>query len=177
MNDKRIVYGLLGGAAVLVGAALISHYFQDKEGDKLGAEIDSLGTLTRDASGHIEFEQFIKIFEISSAHAKSEFSEKKKTFISQRREVIKNNDEYKKIVIQMTQEEEQIINAKLQEIMEKLNITEQEFQSNAMYHAQDHMKQMRMMQIQKNQQSATTGQVLTRQKVFETFKVQQEIQM
>ena len=61
--------------------------------------------------------------------------------------MIKNNDEYKKIVIQMTQEEEQIINAKLQEIMEKLNITEQEFQSNAMYHAQDHMKQMRMMQI------------------------------
>jgi len=72
----------------------------------------------------------------------------------------------------MTQEEEQIINSKLQEIMEKLNIDESEFQKNAIYHAQDHAKQMRMMQIQKNQQTASSGDVLSREKVFETFKVQ-----
>ena len=77
----------------------------------------------------------------------------------------------------MTQEEEQIINSKLQEIMEKLSIDEQEFQKNAIFHAQDHNKQMRMMQIQKNQQSATSGSVLSRAKVFETFKAQQDIQM
>ena len=77
----------------------------------------------------------------------------------------------------MTQEEEQIINNKLQEIMERLQIDEQEFQKNAIHHAQDPTKQMRMMQIQKNQQSATSGAVLERDKVFETFKAQQEIQM
>ena len=137
LQDKRVIYGLLGGAAVLVGAALISHYFQDKvaDSDPMDAELEQLAPLARDSTGHIEFEQFIKIFEISSLHAKSEFAEKKKAFIKERREVISDKDAYKKIVIRMTQEEEQIINNKLQEIMEKLNINEQEFQKNAIYHA------------------------------------------
>ena len=63
------------------------------------------------------------------------------------------------------------------DFMERFNIDEAEFQKNAIYHAQDHSKQMRMMQIQKNQQTASDGQVLSRAKVFETFKAQQEIQM
>ena len=91
--------------------------------------------------------------------------------------MINDKDEYKKIVIKMTQEEEQIINTKLQEIMERLQIDEAEFQKNAMYHAQDPGKQMRMMLIQKNQQSATSGTVLSKEKVFETFQAQQDIQM
>lgn len=62
----------------------------------------------------------------------------------------------------MTQDEEQIINSKLNEIMEKLNIDEQEFQKNAIYHSQEPNKQMRMMQVQKNQQSASGGTVLSR---------------
>ena len=79
LKDKRVVYGLLGGAAVLIGAAVISHYFSgEKESNQLDIEIDKLGLLQRDASNHIEFEQFIKIFEISSMHAKTEFSERKK---------------------------------------------------------------------------------------------------
>lgn len=91
--------------------------------------------------------------------------------------MINDKEEYKKIVIRMTQEEEQIINNKLQEIMERLSIDEAEFQKNAMYHAQDPSKQMRMMQIQKNQQSATSGAVLSKEKVFATFQAQQDIQM
>lgn len=49
--------------------------------------------------------------------------------------MINDKEEYKKIVIRMTQEEEQIINNKLQEIMERLSIDEAEFQKNAMHHA------------------------------------------
>lgn len=127
LQDKRVVYGLLGGAAVLVGAALISHFMQDKETNQIDDELEKLGVLSRDNSGHIEFEQFIKIFEISSLHAKQEFSDKKKGYIAERRQMINDKDAYKKIVIRMTQDEEQIINTKLQDIMEKLNITEQEF--------------------------------------------------
>lgn len=91
--------------------------------------------------------------------------------------MINNKEAYEKIVIQMTQEEEEIINSKLNEIMERLQINNEEFQQNALYHAQDPGKQMRMMQIQKNQQSATSGTVLSKEKVFETFKAQQDIQM
>ena len=34
-----------------------------------------------------------------------------------------------------------------------------------------------MMQVQKNQQTASSGAVLSRQEVFKTFKAQQDIQM
>ena len=81
LKDKRVVYGLLAGAAVVVGAAVLSHMFSKSDDDddgKLSAAIDGLGSLQRDASNHIEFDQFIKIFEISSMYAKKEFSEKKK---------------------------------------------------------------------------------------------------
>lgn len=82
MQDKRVMYGLLGGAAVLVGAALISHYLSQKEPDAFNEDVDGLGPLQRDGTGHIEFEQFIKIFEISANHAKMEFADKKKDFIA-----------------------------------------------------------------------------------------------
>ena len=85
MQDKRVIYSLVGGAAVLVGAALLTHYLSQKEPNPIDDEIDSLGNLQRDATGHIEFEQFIKIFEISANHAKSEFSAQKKDFIAKRR--------------------------------------------------------------------------------------------
>lgn len=82
LKDKRVVYGILAGAAVLVGAAVASHYFSKAgDDDKLEQEIEKLGSLQRDNSNHIEFDQFIKIFEISSQHAKTEFSEKKKSYI------------------------------------------------------------------------------------------------
>lgn len=40
----------------------------------------------------------------------------------------------------MTQEEEKIIESQMMEIINKLGITEQEFQQNAMHHGQDQMK-------------------------------------
>ena len=79
--------------------------------------------------------------------------------------------------MKMTQEEEQIINSKLQAVLEQMQIDEAEFQKNAIYHSQDYNKQMEMMKIQKNAQSATGGEVLSREKTIETFKIQQDIQM
>ena len=46
-----------------------------------------------------------------------------------------------------------------------------------MYHAQDKHKQVRMMQIQKRQQSNSIGRVLSRDKAIETYKIQQDIQL
>ena len=74
VKDKRVVYGLLAGAAILVGAYLY-HKLGSSEAETEAA--DSIGPLRRDQSGYIEFEQFIQIFEVSSAQAKVQFAKKK----------------------------------------------------------------------------------------------------
>ena len=49
--------------------------------------------------------------------------------IAERREAFKNKDDkrYEEIVMQMTQEEEMLVQKKLMDIIGKLGITEQEF--------------------------------------------------
>ena len=42
----------------------------------------------------------------------------------------------------MTQEEEMLIQSKLQEIIEKIGLNEQDFQKNVAYHGQDQYKGM-----------------------------------
>lgn len=115
-----MTYGLLAGAALIVGGLIYYYGTSDKiEQEAVDPIIDGLkklGQLKRDHEGYIDFEQFCKIFEISSLAAKEEFAAKKKTYVQQRREIINNKDAYKKLVIQMTQEEEKIINEKLGEI-------------------------------------------------------------
>ena len=81
--------------------------------------------------------------------------------------------------MEMTQQEEMLIQTKLMEIIEKIGLSEQEFQRNTMYHGQDQTKGMQIMQMQ--QQTANSGcddhALLTKEQVMATFKVQQEIQM
>ena len=60
-----------------------------------------LGDLKRDASGHIDFEQFMQIFEISAVAAKTELASRKKQMVRDRRAAINDKDEYKKLVNQM----------------------------------------------------------------------------
>lgn len=47
--------------------------------------------------------------------------------------------------MKMTQEEEQLVQAKLSEILEKLGISEQEFQMATMHHGSDREKGMQIM--------------------------------
>jgi hypothetical protein len=79
----------------------------------------------------------------------------------------------------MTQKEEMLIQNKLMDIIEKLGISEQDFQRNTMYHGQDQAKGMQIMQMQ--QQTANSGgdemPLLSKEEVMATFKIQQEIQM
>ena len=53
-----------------------------------------------------------------------------------------------------------------------IGIDELEFQKNTVYHSQDRLKVMAMMQIQKNAASEKPVKLLSRQVVFDTFKVQ-----
>jgi hypothetical protein len=41
----------------------------------------------------IEFQQFLKIFEICSFYGKSQFAKEKKEFLRQRRQALENKDE------------------------------------------------------------------------------------
>lgn len=73
-----------------------------------------------------------------------------------------------------------LIQSKMFEILEKVGISEQEFQKNAVFHGQDQYKSMQIMQMQQstganvNEDAAPT---LSRKDTIKTFEVQQEIQM
>lgn len=57
LKDKRVVYGLIGGAAVLIGAAVLSHYMGGEDsGNKIDDDIAQLGPLQKDGQGHIDFD-------------------------------------------------------------------------------------------------------------------------
>ena len=149
-KDKKVMYALIGGATLLVGAALIAHMSSEAvEENPIDDDLDKLGPITREEDGrHLDFEYFIKVFELSTTYAKMKFSSKKKEYVSKRREAINDDEEYRKVVMEMTQEEEKVIESQMMDIINKLGITEQEFQQNAMHHSQDRMKQMRMMEVQ-----------------------------
>ena len=151
--DIKVKYALLAGAAV-VGSAIAYHFLsnstEEATDDGLDADLDQLGALELDAEGRIDFAQFLKIFQICSFYGKSQFLVRKKELIVKRREALKNNDTqlYEQTVMQMTQEEEMLVQTKLNQIIDKLGISEEDFQRSVMYHGQDQKKGMQIMQMQ-----------------------------
>lgn len=105
--DKKVLYALLGGAAVAV-AAIVYSMSKDGESDEPTADdiIEQLGPVKRDANGMLEFDYFLKIFQICTVYGKTQFGERKKEMIAQRRVALKDGDDkkYEEIVMQMTQE-------------------------------------------------------------------------
>ena len=65
-----------------------------------------------------------------------------------------------------------LIQSKLQEIIEKIGLTEMDFQRNVQYHGQDQNKGMQIMQMQ--QQAANTGGddvvLLSKEEAIAAFK-------
>ena len=155
--DKKVLYALIGGVAV-VGAAIAYHFMAKGESaeDTLDDDLDELGSLELDENGRIKFEQFLKIFQICSFYGKTQFAERKKQLIAQRREALKAGDEkkYEEIVMNTVQEEEMLVQTKLMQIIDRLGISEQEFQMNTMYHGQDQRKGMQLMQMQQQTAAA-----------------------
>lgn len=96
--SKNVKYALIGGAAVVL-AAISYHYMTNKASDTVEADIDEdldkLGPLKRDANEMIDFDYFIKIFQISSFYAKNQFAKKKKEFVANRRQAARDNDDKK----------------------------------------------------------------------------------
>ena len=179
--DKKVLYALLGGAAVAVAAIAYSmSQGSSDEGPTTDDILDQLGPVERDATGMLEFEYFLKIFQICTVYGKTQFNERKREMITQRRAALKDGDDkkYEEIVMQMTQEQEQLVQSKLFEIIELIGVSEQEFHRNTMHHGQDPNKGMQIMQVQQAAESSgNSDPPLTKQKTMETFKLQQQIQM
>lgn len=116
-----------------------------------------------------------------SFYGKTHFHERKRELIAERRAALKNNDDkaYEEAVFKMTQEEEQLVQQKLNKILEKLGVSEQDFQRSTMMHGRDQQKSMMLMQMQQQTQGAATSDAapLSREKTMSTFKAQLEIQM
>ena len=55
--------------------------------------------------------------------------------------------------MKMVQEEEMLIQSKMFEILQKLGISEMEYQKNAQYHGSDQMKSMQIVQMQQQTQT------------------------
>lgn len=100
-----------------------------------------------DESGMIKFDYFLKIFQMCAFYGKTQFHIQKKDFIRSRRQALAANDDkkYEEIVMNMTQQEEMLVQNKLMQIIEQIGISEQEFQKNVMFHGQDQMKGMQIM--------------------------------
>lgn len=146
------MYALIGGVAV-VGAAVAYHLASksaEEADDGIDDDLEQLGPPEMEGNGMLKFEYFLKIFQICSFYGKNQFNIKKKEYIRQRREALAEGDDkkYEQIVMEMTQQEEMLIQTKLMEIIEKIGLSEQEFQRNTMYHGQDQMKGMQIMQMQ-----------------------------
>ena len=83
--DKKVLYALIGGAAV-IGAGAAYYFLSQAETssteDALDDDLDQLGALELDDNGRIEFDQFLKIFQICSFYGKTQFAERKKQMIN-----------------------------------------------------------------------------------------------
>ena len=66
-----------------------------------------------------------------------------------------------------------LVQSKLNEILVKLGISEEEFQKTTMFHGQDQRKGMQIMQMQQQTQAASSddnSKPLTKQETIKTFK-------
>lgn len=140
MNDKKTWLAVgLSAAALLVGYIAYKTATSDDDGtdagvgsitadnidDKIQEAIDELGSITReDNSEYLDFDYFLKIFEISQMFARMSYASEKVDKLEERRNALKSGDEklYEQIALEMMQAEEQLTNDKLVDILDRLSI-------------------------------------------------------
>jgi len=125
----------LGAAAALIGTAVVFHLVSSKEEagssglSQALAEIAALGEPRREANGLLAFEYYKNVFFIIMKHARLSFADEKQKILKQRRELLKakKTGEYRALVSDMIQKEERVGTDLLQEAMEHIGLSEQEF--------------------------------------------------
>ncbi len=133
-QNKSLLIGLAAAAVFVVGG-LAFHMISSKseeaasQASKVLEEIDALGPPKKEMNGLLSFGYYKEVFFIIQKHAKAKFATEKADLLSRRRQLLKANkmNEYKTLVKEMIQKEEQMCGDLLQDAMDHIGLNEQEF--------------------------------------------------
>jgi len=153
--EKKLPY-ILGALAGIVGGALLYHYISSGESEEeekfaeLYNELNEMGTVSKDASGMVVLEDFLKIFKTVTKHSKKEITKFKTKNNEDRRKHLKNGDEdeYREWIKKQITQEETIYQEVATEVLNHLGIEEQEFMMAQNMHAMNPQFQKVMMEMQ-----------------------------
>jgi hypothetical protein len=147
---------IIAGVGAVVGGALLFHYLTgaDEEGeskyDELHSDLEEVGQVSKDASGMVKFDDFLKIFKLVTKHSKKQITKFKKDNNEKRRKFLKEGDEdaYKDCIRKQISQEENIYQEVATEVLSYLDIEEQEFMMAQNMHAMNPAFQKVMMEMQ-----------------------------
>ena len=135
--------------AIIIGVSLVAlvlyRLYKGAAGanaTKTGVEA-SIGPISWDTNGRMDFDSFFKIMQLSFTHGKSRFAKKRKELVAKRRRLLKDNDmkKYEQYVLLIDKVEQNHISAVLmQEICLQHKISDSELQQSLWHHTQDHDK-------------------------------------
>ena len=122
------------GAGAVVASALVYHLLTSGSDDsnssnKMIEEIEALGPVQKEKNGIVKFQFYKDVFTIVGRHGRTKFAKEKKEMVANRRKALKDGDmaKYTEIVKDIIQKEEMQMGDLMQEVMDHLNISEQEF--------------------------------------------------
>ena len=161
----------------MVAGAVIMHLINSKgeeaaqQVSKVLEEIDALGAPKKEMNGLLSFPYYKDVFFIIQKHAKGRFAVEKAELMKKRRQLLKSNSmtEYKEIVKEMIQKEEQLCGDLLQDAMDHIGLNEQEFMQMHQIYMQNPQTQQILMQAQFAPAPGAGAPKLTRQKTKEIF--------
>jgi hypothetical protein len=104
MENKKVVYGVIGGVTLLASAGIIYYMWNRAEkvavDDGLSDEdrkcveaIKKLGPVRKDKNGNLDFEYLLQFCEVVGMHAKAKQEIQKRDIVERRRQALKENDE------------------------------------------------------------------------------------
>jgi len=162
-----------------VGAALLYHYFSNKETEdeeekfsELHSELADMGAVNRDASGMVTLQDFLKIFKVVTKHSKKQITKFKTENNDKRRKHLKDGDDeaYRECISQQITQEEAIYQEVATEVLSYLEIDEQEFMMAQNMHAMNPAFQKVMMEMQLGVEDGTsTKPSVTKEQAKEIF--------
>jgi hypothetical protein len=177
MENTKLPY-IAGGVIGLVGAALLYHYYTSLESEEeeqygeLYADLTAMGGIQKDASGMIQFEDFIKIFKLVTKHSKKQIVEFKQKNNEARRKHLRDGNDvlYKECIKKQIAQEENIYQEVATETLKFFDIEEQEFMMSQNMHAANPQFQKLMMEMQLGvDDGPATPPKVTKEKAKEIF--------
>lgn len=166
-QKKSLIYGLIGGAAVLGLAGLYLYLNKsssqqkeaaidvaslDEDDKKLMEKIRQIGEPQFESSGELEFDYLLKFCEAVAKHAKYLQEKRKSEFVTLRREALEKNDEeaYKAQVKKLLDLEQEITDKTLDIGAKAIGMEGNDIEETIQMHTEDQMKAYRMMNLQQS---------------------------